>query len=81
LACYNFDAREWILIFFGGNVTDKVGNQKTLYYATSNMTLCSLPRSCLVQPVDRFDSEEWFISDQVIFLTVFRAFGEKACSI
>jgi len=22
--------------FFGGNVTDKVGNQKTLYYATSN---------------------------------------------
>jgi len=23
-------------IFFGTNVTDKVGNQKTLYYATSN---------------------------------------------
>jgi len=36
LACYNFDAHEWILIFFGINVTDKVGNQKTLYYATSN---------------------------------------------
>jgi len=36
LACYNFDAHEWILIFFGRNVTDKVGNQKTLYYATSN---------------------------------------------
>ena len=34
LACYNFDAHEWILIFFGRNVTDKVGNQKTLYYAT-----------------------------------------------
>ena len=34
LACYNVDAHEWILIFFGGNVTDKVGNQKTLYYAT-----------------------------------------------
>ena len=30
LACYNFDAHEWILIFFGRNVTDKVGNQKTL---------------------------------------------------
>jgi len=30
LACYNFDAHEWILIFFGTNVTDKVGNQKTL---------------------------------------------------
>ena len=39
LACNNFDAREWILIFFGRNVTDKVGNQKTLYYATSN-NLC-----------------------------------------
>jgi len=39
LACYNFDAREWILILFGRNVTDKVGNQKTLYYATSN-NLC-----------------------------------------
>jgi len=39
LACYNFDAHEWILIFFGRNVTDKVGNQKTLYCATSN-NLC-----------------------------------------
>ena len=39
LACYNFDAHEWILIFFGRNVTDKVGNQKTLYNATSN-NLC-----------------------------------------
>jgi len=37
LAC--FDAHEWILIFFGRNVTDKVGNQKTPYYATSN-NLC-----------------------------------------
>ena len=36
LACYNFDAHEWILIFFGRNVTDKAGNQKTLYYATSS---------------------------------------------
>ena len=39
LACYNFDAHEWIMMFFGRNVTDKVGNQKTLYYATSN-NLC-----------------------------------------
>jgi len=39
LACYNFDAHEWILTFFGRNVTDKIGNQKTLYYATSN-NLC-----------------------------------------
>jgi len=39
LACYNFVAHKWILIYFGRNVTDKVGNQKTLYYATSN-NLC-----------------------------------------
>ena len=37
--CYIFDAREWILIFFGRNVTHKVGNQKTLNCATSN-NLC-----------------------------------------
>ena len=30
LACYNFETQEWILKFFGRNVTDKVGNQKTL---------------------------------------------------
>jgi len=36
LAYYNFDTREWILIFFGGSVTDKVGNQKMFYCATSN---------------------------------------------
>jgi len=39
--------------------------------------LCSLPRSCLVHPVDRFDSEGWFSSDQMIFLTVFRVFLVK----
>jgi len=32
---------KWILIFFGRNVTDKVGNQKALYYATS-----SYPGTC-----------------------------------
>ena len=30
LACYNFDTHEWILIFFGRNVTNKVGNQRYL---------------------------------------------------
>ena len=39
LTCYNFDAHEWILIFFGRNVTHKVGNQKTLYYAIVNRLL------------------------------------------
>ena len=39
LACCNFDTGERILIFFGGNLTDKVSNQKTLYYGASN-NLC-----------------------------------------
>jgi len=39
--------------------------------------LCSLPRSCLVHPVDRFDTEGWFSSDQVIFLTMFCVFFVK----
>ena len=42
LACYNFDTHEWILILFGRNVTDKVGNQKTLYCATlNNLCFCT----------------------------------------
>jgi len=39
LSCYNFDNHEWITTYFGRNVTDNVGNQKALYYATSN-NLC-----------------------------------------
>jgi len=42
LACYNFDTHEWILIFFDRYVTDNVGNQKMLYYATlSNLCFCT----------------------------------------
>jgi len=42
LACYNFDTHEWILIFFDTNVTDKVSNQKTVYYATwNNLCFCT----------------------------------------
>jgi len=38
----NFDTREYILIFFGRNITDKVSNQNMLYCATSNnVCLCS----------------------------------------
>ena len=44
---------------------------------TDTRTLCSLPKSCLVLPLDRFDSDGWFSSNQVIFLTVFRAFWWK----
>ena len=36
-----------------------------------------LPRSCLVLPLDPFDSEGWFSSDQVIRLTVLH-FLEKS---
>jgi len=42
LACYNFDAREWILIFCGRNVTDKVGNQKTLQITCASALLSKL---------------------------------------
>jgi len=38
-ACYNFVTYEWILTFFGRNVTDKVSDQETLYYATTNNLL------------------------------------------
>jgi len=31
-----------------------------------------------VHPVDHFESEGWFSSDQVIFLTVFRLFGKQS---
>jgi len=34
---------------------------------TDSRMLCCLPRSCLVHPVDHFDSEGWFSSDQMIF--------------
>jgi len=43
LACYNFDADEWILIFFDRNVTDKVGNQKTLYMPPQITCASALP--------------------------------------
>jgi len=41
------------------------------------MMLCPLPRCCLVQTFDRFDSDKWFSCDQVIFL-VFRVFLLKS---
>ena len=40
LACSNFDTCERILIFFGRNVTDKVGNQKALYYVPLQINPC-----------------------------------------
>jgi len=46
--------------------TEHVGN--------AQQDACSLPMSCLVHPVDRFDSEGWVSSGQVIFLTVFCVF-------
>jgi len=36
MACYNFDTHKRRSIIVGRDVTSKVGNQKTLYYATSN---------------------------------------------
>jgi len=39
-------------------------------WVTDSRMLCSLHRPCLVHPVNCFDSEGWFSSDQVIFLTM-----------
>jgi len=36
-------------------------------WVTDSRMLYSLPRSCMVHPVDRFDSKGWFSSDQVTF--------------
>jgi len=49
LACYNVDTRERILIFFGRNTTDKVSNQKTLYYATSTQLTCASAPPCKME--------------------------------
>jgi len=35
LSCYNSDIHESILIIFGTNITEKVGNQTVLYFPTS----------------------------------------------
>jgi len=53
LACYNFDACEWILIFFGRNVTDKVGSalpgktrKQKITYFTQLDCLCYTQCTC-----------------------------------
>jgi len=46
LACYKFDTCEWILIFFGRNVTDKVSNQKKTFNYTTSINFCF----CTTQP-------------------------------
>jgi len=58
--CYNFDAHEWILIFFGRNVTDKVGNEKMLYYATSN-NLCFCTTWQNAEPQKSHISLSWIV--------------------
>jgi len=52
-------------------------------WVTDSMMLCSLPRFCLVHPVDCFDSEGWRVVQlwPGDILTVCRVFGEKACNI
>ena len=39
--CYNFYIHSVIATIFGINVAEKVGNQKTLYYATSPQITCA----------------------------------------
>ena len=45
LACYNFDTHKWILIFFGRNVTEEVGNQTTRYATLNTLCLCTTWRN------------------------------------
>jgi len=61
--------------------TDTVTELANTQWVTDSRMLCSLPKSCLVHSVDRFESRGWFSSVQVIFLTVYRIFGVKPCSI
>ena len=43
MACYNIDTYEQILIFFGRNVTDKVGNQKCFDMLPQTTCASALP--------------------------------------
>ena len=43
MVCYNFDIRECILIFFGGNVTDKVSSQNTFTMPPQMTCASALP--------------------------------------
>jgi len=43
MACYNFDTHEQILIFFGRNVTDKVGNQRCFNMPPEITCVSALP--------------------------------------
>jgi len=55
--------------------TDTVTDLANTEHVGNRQQDAMLPsRSCLVHPVDCFDSEGWFSSDQVIFITVFRVF-------
>jgi len=59
-------------------VTDLANTLTQSMWVTDNRMLCSLPRSCLMHPVDRFDREGWFNSDQVIFLNCVSCFWWKS---
>ena len=50
-------------------------------WVTDSRMLCSLPRSCLVLPLNCFDSEGWFSSDQLIFVTVSCFLVEKHAAL
>ena len=70
MVCYNFDTHEWILIFFNRNVTDKVGNQKTLYYATSN-NLCFCTTWQNVETLKSHISLNWIVLHTMHLCAIF----------
>jgi len=65
-------------IFFGRNVTDKVGNQKMLYYATSN-NLCFCTTCQNGETRKSHFSLNWIVTDTMHLRAVF--LKEKMSSV
>ena len=72
LYCYNFETWEWILIFFGRNVTDRTSNQKHITMPPQMTCASALPgktekhENCiftqmLYQCVAWIQSAAWFL--------------------
>jgi len=53
------------MFYTATDTVTEVANTK--HVGNRQLDAMTLPRSCLVHPVDRFDSEGWFSSDQVTF--------------
>jgi len=73
LACYNFETREWMLIFFGRNITDKVSSEKTLYCATSNNLCFCTTGKCGNMKIAFFTQMQEFNQSLLDFFNLFKS--------